>query len=108
MSHSQPPPTGHIALNCRHAKLMFTDAMFSPKILLDGYQVAGGWGRQVFPSWPGRHLVNVHARYMGTNMWNTDLWVDVYPGHMVELEFMAPNTSWNWNAKAALYHVPRR
>ena len=84
---------------------MLSAALYPPRILIDGYQVGGGWGRRVFASWTGRHHINVHSPTWGVKIWNTDIVVDVYPGHVLELEFMAPTLAWS---KAALYYAPHK
>jgi hypothetical protein len=85
---------------------MLSQSLYPPRIFIDGYQVGDGWGCRVFASWTGRHHINVHSQAWEAKIWNTDIVVDVYPGHVLELEFMAPKSL--LLGVAALYYAPHK
>ena len=97
MNHSwpdqrhNPPPIGYIALTASYPALMsFRAAFFNPRIFIDGYEVGRGWGRKVFPSWPGHHHFHVHVHYWAGDTYHTDIAVNVATGNVVELLYTAP------------------
>lgn len=80
-------------------------SMNTPQIFLDGYLVARGWGRMVFPSWPGRHHLQVQVRGgLGMNVGRADIYIDVYSGRLVELDYVVPR----FGGSTSLTYVPRR
>jgi hypothetical protein len=85
-------PAGAIAVTTEFFPLAFMMALITPKILIDGYAVpVAGWGRTVVPVHPGQHRVHVHVPYwLPSQIGPADTLVDVYPGHLVELEYKAP------------------
>jgi hypothetical protein len=102
---TQQQPTGGIAVTTRHYALEVWRMGQTARIFLDGYQVAQGWGRRVFASWAGRHRVHVHVRYWGQDCWGADIDVDVYPGHLVELQYTTPGMG--FLPRATLEYVPQ-
>lgn len=101
-----PPPVGHIAVTTSHPQFVQIGykSVNTPQVFLDGYQVSRGWGRRVFPSWPGRHHLLVQVRSWGSNFYRAELELDVYPGRLVELVYMTPR----FNGPAKLNVVMRR
>lgn len=89
---SNPQPVGHIAVTTSTPPLtqLGYKALNTPQIFLDGYLVANGWGRKLFPSWPGRHHLHVHVRGWGMNVYRAAIELDIYPGKLVELVYMTP------------------
>ncbi|BAV42004.1 hypothetical protein [Mycobacterium ulcerans] len=73
-------------------------ALFKPKIFINGFEVpVAGWDRTVVPVQPGRHRVHVHVPYwLPSQIGPADTLVDVYPGHLAELEYTAP--VWGYSA----------
>jgi len=71
--------------------MAFMLSFFKPNITVDGYQVAGSWGRTVIPVAPGQHQVHVHVPYfLPSRLGPADTVVAVNPGQGVELEYKAP------------------
>lgn len=102
-----PPSIGHIAVTSRTPPLTQWGyrSMNTPQIFLDGYLVARGWGRMVFPSWPGRHHLQVQVRGgLGMNVGRADIYIDVYSGRLVELDYVVPR----FGGSTSLTYVPRR
>ncbi len=86
-----PPGGAAIAVTAKYFWLGFFLALFKPVITIDGYRVAGGWGRAVVPVAPGQHLVHAHVPYfLPPEMGPADLPVTVQPGQTLELEYRAP------------------
>ncbi|MCQ4359727.1 MULTISPECIES: hypothetical protein [Mycobacterium] len=87
-----PPPGQGIAVTARYFPPAITMALFKPKILVDGYPAPPAkWGRNVVPTRPGPHRVEVHVEYWlppQAGPAYTD--VDVPAGHLVELEYKVP------------------
>ena len=90
MNYPQAP--GAIAVTTHFFPLAFMLGLLNPKILIDGYEgPVAGWGRTVLPVHPGQHHVHVHVPYwLPSRIGPADTLVDVYPGHLVELEYKAP------------------
>lgn len=65
-----------------------------PQFTLNGNVVpSAGWGRTVLPVLPGRHFLHVEIPakgWFGSARGLADTVIDVYPGHLVELEYRAP------------------
>jgi hypothetical protein len=93
-----PQAPGAIAVTTHFFPLAFALALFKPKILIDGYEApVAGWGRTVVPVHPGQHRVHVHVPYwLPSQIGPADALVDVYPGHLVDLEYKAP--VWGYSA----------
>lgn len=93
-----PGASSSIAVTTHYFPMAFMLALFTPKVLIDGYQVpVPGWGRIVVPTPPGQHRVHVHVPYwLPAQIGPADTLVDVYPGHLVELEYKAP--VWGFSA----------
>jgi hypothetical protein len=64
-----------------------------PKIVVDGSEFPGRWGRTVVPTGPGQHHVHVHVPFL-MRVGPADTVVQVQPGGLAELEYRAP--AWQW------------
>jgi hypothetical protein len=84
-------PSEGIAVTTHFFPLSFLLAFFKPKIVVDGYELPGTWGRNVVPAPPGQHHVHVHTPYyLPQRMGPADAVVNVHPGRLTELEYKAP------------------
>lgn len=61
-------------------------------MLLNGYEMgAPGWGRVVYPTWPGQYHVQVFVPYLiPSRVGHAEYSVMVHPGQLVELEYKVP------------------
>jgi hypothetical protein len=86
-----PPPQG-VALTTQYFALSWLFATVKPKVFLNGYEIAvWGWGRIVVPLAPGRYHLHVYTPYFfPPRVGPADYTFDVYPGHLVELEYRTP------------------
>lgn len=92
-----PPPGTAIAITTAYFPLSWVFAMVKPKAFVNGSEMAmPGWGRVVFPVWPGQYHVHVFTPYFIPNrVGPADYSVIVQPGQLVELEYKAP--LWNFS-----------
>ena len=87
----QPVPPATLALTAKFFPMAFIFFFIKPAITIDGYPVAGVWGRNLIPLAPGRHQVHVHTPYfLPSRVGPADLTVDVAPGQTLELEYRSP------------------
>ncbi|MFF4774265.1 hypothetical protein ACFY05_15520 [Microtetraspora fusca] len=71
--------------------LSFTLALITPKIVLNGHQMPGRWGRNVIPLPPGQYHLHLHLPYLlPPQIGPADLAIWLQPGTTLELEYRAP------------------
>ncbi|WP_432925326.1 hypothetical protein ACQPZZ_32310 [Microbispora sp. CA-135349] len=94
---SQPPPPappgaqGHLILDVQRHWLSFMLAILTPKIVINGHQVPGRWGRNTIPLPPGQYHLHVHLPYLlPPQVGPADLTIWLQPGMALELEYRAP------------------
>jgi hypothetical protein len=63
--------------------------MISPQLTIDGYPAPAQWGRNAFPTTPGRHQVRVWARYL-FEYGGVEEVVELAPGQSVEVHYSPP------------------
>lgn len=61
-----------------------------PRITVDGRSEVRRWGRNFFPTSPGRHQVSVTFRWPGGPDPEANITVDVVAGQQIYLEFRTP------------------
>lgn len=61
-----------------------------PRIVVDGHEHSGRWGRNELPVTPGQHQVQVWVPYPLPRRGPADAQVTVPPGGTVELEYRVP------------------
>ncbi|WP_433224542.1 hypothetical protein [Microtetraspora malaysiensis] len=92
--------------------LGFMMAVITPKIMLNGHQMLGRWGRNIIPLPPGQYHLHVHLPYLlPPQMGPADLMIWLQPGMALELEYRAPVWAYSrgalgpapqpWNGKGA-------
>ncbi|WP_264023253.1 hypothetical protein [Mycolicibacterium pyrenivorans] len=100
-------PAQGIAISTAYFPLSWGFVFFKPKVLLNGYEMpVVGWGRGVYPTWPGRYHVQVFVPYLiPSRVGVADHTVLVNPGQLVELEYKMP--LWTFS-RGALGPPPQR
>lgn len=85
-------PAQGIALTTAYFPLSWGFLFFKPKVVLNGYEMPVlGWGRVVYPTWPGRYHVQVFVPYLiPSRVGLADYTVLVNPDQFVELEYKMP------------------
>ncbi|MFF3668931.1 hypothetical protein [Microtetraspora malaysiensis] len=92
--------------------LGFMMAVITPKIMLNGHQMLGRWGRNIIPLPPGQYHLHLHLPYiLPPQMGPADLMIWLQPGMTLELEYRAPVWAYSrgalgpapqpWNGKGA-------
>ncbi|WP_218001746.1 hypothetical protein [Microtetraspora malaysiensis] len=92
--------------------LGFMMAVLTPKIMLNGHQMLGRWGRNIIPLPPGQYHLHLHLPYLlPPQMGPADLMIWLQPGMTLELEYRAPMWAYSrgalgpapqpWNGKGA-------
>ncbi|WP_211275446.1 hypothetical protein [Actinoplanes rectilineatus] len=99
-----PPPAGPvsggsdvtaIAVTTKYPWPAFLLALFRPFLAVNGHRVPGAWGRTVIPVPPGQHHLHVHVPYLlPSRIGTAELFVPVYPGQIVEVEYRVPLIVW--------------
>lgn len=80
-----------VAIDAKFFPLMWLLFFIKPKIVIDGHELPGTWGRNEIPLPPGQHHVHVHVPYfLPPRIGPADFPVLVQPGQGVELEYRAP------------------
>ncbi|WP_280118971.1 hypothetical protein [Gordonia polyisoprenivorans] len=80
-----------VAIDAKFFPLMWLLFFIKPKIVVDGHELPGTWGRNEIPLPPGQHHVHVHVPYfLPPRIGPADFPVLVQPGQGVELEYRAP------------------
>ncbi|MBX6168966.1 MAG: hypothetical protein IRY84_15180 [Thermobispora bispora] len=88
-------------------------AVITPKIVLNGYEMLGRWGRNTIPLPPGQYHLHVHLPYLlPPKIGPAELTIWLQPGTALELEYRAPLWSYSrgalgpapqpWNGKGFL------
>lgn len=116
---NQPPPPAppagqaHLILDVKRHWLGFMLAVITPKIVLNGYQMLGQWGRNTIPLAPGQYHLHVHLPYLlPPKIGPADLTIWLQPGTALELEYRAPLWTYSrgslgpapqpWNGKGCM------
>jgi hypothetical protein len=87
--HAGAQPSQGIAVTAHRIGLNLW--FLKPKIVVDGSEIPGRWGRTVVPTGPGQHHVHVHIPYfLPRQIGPADTVVQVQPGGLAELEYKAP------------------
>ncbi|MGI5486996.1 hypothetical protein [Microtetraspora malaysiensis] len=92
--------------------LGFMMAIITPKIILNGHQMLGRWGRNIIPLPPGQYHLHLHLPYLlPPQIGPADLMIWLQPGMTLELEYRAPVWAYSrgalgpapqpWNGKGA-------
>ncbi|MEV4457444.1 hypothetical protein [Microbispora sp. NPDC049633] len=85
--------------------LSFMLAMITPKIVINGRQMLGRWGRNTIPLPPGQYHLHVHLPYLlPARIGPADLTIWLQPGMALELEYRAP--MWTYS-RGALGPAPQ-
>ncbi|WP_205314774.1 hypothetical protein [Nonomuraea lactucae] len=91
----------------------FMLSMITPKIILNGHQTLGRWGRNTIPLPPGQYHLHIHLPYfLPPQIGPADLTVLLQPGMALELEYRAPMWAYSrgalgpapqpWNGKGCV------
>jgi hypothetical protein len=88
----QPGGGTGIALTTKYFPLSFLLALFKPKVIIDGMEIPGSWGRSMIPLPPGQHHMHIHVPYFlfPPRIGPADVQVPVQPGQTIEVEYRAP------------------
>jgi len=84
-----PPTFGRSQLVVTIREPFGAMGMISPLVTIDGYPAPARWGRNAFPTTPGRHSVRVWARYL-FEYGAAEQVVDLAPGQSVEVHYSPP------------------
>jgi hypothetical protein len=87
----QPGGGTGIALTTKFFPLSFLLLFFKPKVIINGMEIPGSWGRSMIPLPPGQHHLHIHVPYfLPSRIGPADVQVPVHPGQTVEVEYRAP------------------
>lgn len=91
-AHPHQSGQTQLVLNLRKPFGLLSEQMITPSVRINGHPATAGWGRNVYPTHPGRHQIDCAQNYM----WSfgaQSMTVDVPPGRSVEVHYTGPVVS---------------